>query len=511
VFDFEIYVGPAFVLLVMLVAFIAFAVWGVRAIHESAEELAPTVDEPNSADELNEVDEVISEVHELDLSEECAIDSDLEKTNEFLQTASFAQSFMEGQEVDAEELADYNAAIVRIKADLDAADAAGAATEADLDAAADVVAALHGDDYGLADEVNDEEAFDEDNEALNNEALENEEFDNEATIMLSDDEKAAIRSEIAAVEAEENEEDMNLALGLEPVSETGEAADTAETDSEATTDIEKTIIHDDLAAAGAVAAGIVGAVGVGAAVSGVVEGEEILDSVALEETRVHTDIPAVQEPVTLDYSEAPAATGEMLPEAPLPFGSKIAWLAIPGYKPSEVIASLRLTDVEPANWTHGLTQAYADNDQVFVSPLLSGWVLVIGKSLWQKADMNRSAENIAWLKDIGRILGNACFYSTMRGLGNHGWVGIRDGSIVRAYGYSGELQELIWFYGDPTDEEIAINPAFANEYEERNQPDFRPVIPDEKMVLAMAAAWSVDVTFSKHKYPADFGFLGTLK
>lgn len=122
--------------------------------------------------------------------------------------------------------------------------------------------------------------------------------------------------------------------------------------------------------------------------------------------------------------------------------------------------------------------------------------------------MNRSAENIPWLKEICRKFGNACFFSTMQGLGNHGWVGIRDGQIARAYGYSGELQELIWLIGEPTEEEIAINPAFITEMREKYQPGFRPIIPDEKLVLAVAAAWSVDPGFRRRQYPADFGFLG---
>lgn len=247
------------------------------------------------------------------------------------------------------------------------------------------------------------------------------------------------------------------------------------------------------------------------------DGAAVLDKIALEETRTikqQLDTPAESEPILPAFGEGAEDTAHkdsLFPESPVPFGPKMAWLAIPGYKQSEVISALRLGDVSPANWTKGLSEAYADNKQVFVTPSLSGWVLVIGKTLWQKADMNRSAENIEWLKDVGRLFGNACFFSTMRGLGNHGWVGIRGGNIVRAYGYSGELQELIWLLGEPTEEEIAVNPGFANETEERRMPDFRPVIPDEKMVLAMAAAWSVDVSFSNHKYLPDYGFIGTLE
>ena len=219
---------------------------------------------------------------------------------------------------------------------------------------------------------------------------------------------------------------------------------------------------------------------------------------------------AMQERQMPDLSALAAedAGDTLLPEAPIPFGPKMAWLAIPGFKPSEVIAELRLDNVQSANWTIGLKEAYADNNLVFVSPSLGGWVMVIGRTLWERADMNRSAENIPWLREICRKFGNACFFSTMSGLGNHGWVGIRDGQIARAYGYSTELQELIWLVGEPTEEEIAINPAFITEMREKYQPGFRPVIPDEKLVLAVAAAWSVDPGFRRRQYPADYGYLG---
>lgn len=305
--------------------------------------------------------------------------------------------------------------------------------------------------------------------------------DIEATRMLAADDRAAILQETEEQESaeEENDEEMEQTIVMPKL-----------TDEQAT----ETLPADD-----------------------------VLDKIALEETRVINQEleQEIEQELAEDGQPVGAAFGEgaeeeshqdsLFPESPVPFGPKMAWLAIPGYKPSEVISALRLGDVAPANWTKGLSQAYADNNQVFVTPALSGWVLVIGKTLWQKADMNRSAENIQWLKDVGRLFGNACFFSTMRGLGNHGWVGIRGGNIVRAYGYSGELQELIWLLGDPTEEEIAVNPGFANEVQEREQPDFRPVIPDEKMVLAMAAGWSVDVSFRNRRYMPDYGFVGTLE
>lgn len=438
VFDLSAYVAPGLVLATMLIAFVAFAVWGTRAIRESAEQSERSLDraaEVVAEEGIAPVVEAPAEQTELDLLTENPA-TDLEHTAEFSQP-SFAQSFLEGEEIDSGEL-DFDAAIERITADLDAAEAAEQTpplAEKELDADLDL------------------------------------DSDIEATRMLQPDEQAAILEE-----------------------------QTADSEEQAADSVEETIVMPKLTEDTIPALSDAGT--------------EMLDKIALEETRTikqQDDLAAAAAPVFGEDEQPPARKDDGLsPESPIPFGQKIAWLAIPGYKPSEVISALRLGNVEPANWTKGLSEAYADNDQVFVTPTLSGWVLVIGKTLWKKADMNRSAENIQWLKDVGRLFGNACFFSTMRGLGNHGWVGIRGGNIVRAYGYSGELQELIWLLGEPTEEEIAVNPAFAHEMQERREPGFRPVIPDERMVLAMAAGWSVDVSFSNRRYPPDFGFVGTL-
>lgn len=452
-FDFGAYIAPCAVLLAMLLALVGFGVWGGRAIKESAEEVlseALANRKPNVklAPLVDGQDKPMD--IELPLSKAA---ENLEATAEFGQ-AGFAQSF----KPDEPEV-DFDAAIARITADLAAAENAKT-----------------------------------DDAAVSAENLPSVDEDIEATAVLKADDRAEI---LRAVEEEERVE------SAEAVTEnmTENYVDSEQEVEEPQELLEQTIVMSKSE---------IDTEEVGGA-------EPVLDKLALEETLVikqQTEQPVEGEqpvPTFGEGAEDGAHKDSLFPEAPVPFGPKMAWLAIPGYKQSEVISALRLGDVSPANWTKGLSEAYADNNQVFVTPSLSGWVLVIGKTLWQKADMNRSAENIQWLKDVGRLFGNACFFSTMRGLGNHGWVGIRGGNIVRAYGYSGELQELIWLLGDPTDEEIAVNPGFANEIEERRMPDFRPVVPDEKMVLAMAAAWSVDVSFSNHKYLPDYGFIGTLE
>lgn len=67
------------------------------------------------------------------------------------------------------------------------------------------------------------------------------------------------------------------------------------------------------------------------------------------------------------------------PDLPVPFGYKTAWLAVPDTAPEAVISALELTEPVPANWESGLTAVRSGRlRQVFVSPSVKGFVLVIG-------------------------------------------------------------------------------------------------------------------------------------
>lgn len=594
-FDLEVFVGPAIVLLGMFIGLLGFAIWGARAICESvpplAQTVAPLVD---GVDADVEMAEPLSELSLPDIEgnpfTEPPAGVNLEKTAEFEQpltsvntVASFSQSFWEGQEVSAAAQSDYNEAIDRIQAGLNAADAEETnrnAGDADAMAAANVLEALrHGVVAAKADsaesaaeaivnELNNSEppnaqpaenaAPVAENAALAGAALSNEspaeavpDGEIQNTAAVQNNEKIQNNAEVRDnKEIQSNEEPPNNEIQNNEVQNNEEIQDDTEITRMISSEEASAILAADneatrvlkLQPENPAANALAGNELAGNELAGNIEETVVMRKLAEQPVQPAPPEQPMANPNLLrlppnmanrvssfgfinnqasglaharqlpDLSNLTQeeAGDTLLPEQPIPFGPKMAWLAIPGFKPSEVITALRLDDVQTANWTKGLQEAYADNNQVFVSPSLGGWVLVIGKTLWERADMNRSAENISWLKEICRKFGNACFFSTMRGLGNHGWVGIRDGQIFRAYGYSGELQELIWLVGEPTEEEIAINPGFITEVREKYQPGFRPIIPDEKLVLAVAAAWSVDPGFRRRQYPADFGMTGYL-
>lgn len=192
----------------------------------------------------------------------------------------------------------------------------------------------------------------------------------------------------------------------------------------------------------------------------------------------------------------------LMPEKPKAFGYDMAWLAVPNMGSADVLKALGLKNIAPSNWTMGLTKAYEDKETVFVTPGIHGWTLVVGKALWEKIDLNQPIEKISWLQKLADSFLEVFYFTTSGSLGNHGWFYIKNGLLVRAYGFSGELDEVMWNYGQLSQEEFKLINGFAM--------GKTKVVPTEKDVLALAAAWSLDTSFTNDKSRPDIGFIGNL-
>lgn len=72
---------------------------------------------------------------------------------------------------------------------------------------------------------------------------------------------------------------------------------------------------------------------------------------------------------------------DQTPDKPMSFGYKVSWFAVKASDPARVLDALELKRGTPANWTAGLAAALpfpSTATWVFVSPPVSGWVLVVG-------------------------------------------------------------------------------------------------------------------------------------
>jgi len=74
---------------------------------------------------------------------------------------------------------------------------------------------------------------------------------------------------------------------------------------------------------------------------------------------------------------------DQTPDKPQSFGYKVSWFAVKAAGPGPVLDSLQCGEGTPANWASGLAVAAEGGSEawVFVSPPVSGWVLIVGRWL----------------------------------------------------------------------------------------------------------------------------------
>lgn len=188
------------------------------------------------------------------------------------------------------------------------------------------------------------------------------------------------------------------------------------------------------------------------------------------------------------------------PDTPQPFGFKSAWLAIKGATPQSVIETLPVSNATVSNWRNGLAYAYNDQDaQVFVTPELDGYVLVIG--LWDLT--------LEQLESLAQQFEEVQYFMTHRVVDLQGWTLFQKGNLVRHYYYVGASGEVD-SKGELTPQEIELGLdtliMSEEQYNEASEYDF----PDEFNVIEIAAAWGVDPSMESHREEKSTGFVGTV-
>jgi len=165
-----------------------------------------------------------------------------------------------------------------------------------------------------------------------------------------------------------------------------------------------------------------------------------------------------------------------------------AWLAIKNRDLSAVQSALALDNPKRCSWTEGLA---GDGDQkLFVSPPVSGWILVIGSAL---PDANDDVDAcFRFLLDLSRKLGHVQFFSADTVLNHHAWVQVESGRVVRAYAWAGKT---LWNQGKPTpaENELAMKCcAYAETPEPASFVSSEPISNNSDKVHLLAARWSLD-------------------
>lgn len=216
----------------------------------------------------------------------------------------------------------------------------------------------------------------------------------------------------------------------------------------------------------------------------------ILKNAVIPEKRVENPTPVVEVEATL--------------EEPMAFGYKMCWLAIPTNNLSNVLTALNLQEINHSSWSNGLTTACGDRNKVFVSPVIDGHVLVIGRALWKKLDLDADIRENTWFSNLSSSLGEVKYFTTMSELDNHGWAYAKNGKIIRAYGYSGEISDVVWNVGKISPEEKELGYNFMG----YNRSAYKK--PTERDVVELAMFWAVDTTFKWKEYQPSKGLVGKI-
>ncbi len=188
------------------------------------------------------------------------------------------------------------------------------------------------------------------------------------------------------------------------------------------------------------------------------------------------------------------AAADAAPDTPMPFGYKTSWLCVKADSPEAVIKKLGLKDPMVSGWRFGFEHS---NNGLFVSPVLDGWVLVIG---WGDDIIT---EDPSRLDEVGAMFPVVQYFSSHRVVDYAAWVRYQDGVKIRAYGWCGDMGEVLVNEGDPTDEETEL--GFVNFLPDSEADWDKYDTPDEDTVVMIAAAWGID-TLKLDKYPASTGF-----
>ncbi len=187
------------------------------------------------------------------------------------------------------------------------------------------------------------------------------------------------------------------------------------------------------------------------------------------------------------------------PDRPVPFGFRMAWLAVRSRDTQRVVEQLGLTDTQSCNWNAGIGTVYdarLGETHVFVSPPVNGWTFVVGLPLPQPTGRAFVDKLTPLLVGLGGHFVEVQYFMAYPPVDYFAWARMIDGRLVRAFAVGDE--GVIWSKGKTTKEERALGLKL---FELRGVRDRRgdaggPLIlhPTEHHVMQVARKWSLDPT-----------------
>jgi hypothetical protein len=193
---------------------------------------------------------------------------------------------------------------------------------------------------------------------------------------------------------------------------------------------------------------------------------------------------------------------------PNAFESPCRWVAIRTTNTAGVQTALHLHNATPCSWMEGISKLSDHN--LFISPPISGWTLVIGQGLPDPCE--DSDECFHFMRRLSRAFGHVQFFSSNRAVNHHAWVRAERGQVIRAYAWAGEV---LWNQGAKSQAEIDLGMK-CFDYWEGNESlllasSNDSLYANSDKVIFLAASWSLDPTsIDESTLPAQQGIAGNL-
>lgn len=196
------------------------------------------------------------------------------------------------------------------------------------------------------------------------------------------------------------------------------------------------------------------------------------------------------QPLVARAGRPDAAAGERdLPDAPRPFGRRMAWFAVRADDAARVAKVLGLRTVQPTNWEHGL--AAAAEGGLFVTPSIDGVVFAAGRDAFPCPGDERRRIGETLLALAGAF-GDSLWFATHDGVDYHGWAAARGPRLVRGYAYDGDNSAVVWEEGPVTSAEAEL--GFFAEDPRDTSGDALQWWPQSRDVLRLAGSLGADPT-----------------
>jgi hypothetical protein len=199
-------------------------------------------------------------------------------------------------------------------------------------------------------------------------------------------------------------------------------------------------------------------------------------------------------------------------DQPVPFGPRMAWLALDTTDTEAVATALGLRGGRAAPWTEGIDAAYQAS--VYVTPPLADWTLAVGAALFPPDRAEAFVKPL--VERLSRQFGEAQYFCTHRVVELHVWARARQGRLVRGYGWLGEKGLTLWDEGAQSKEERELGFRFFDgRSPEAEQGDYWArkdlTFPDEGCVTQLAGLWSIDPTTLDEQFKEPvMGLLGNV-